>query len=163
MSLPGGSCLMKVMVVRVQNKQTKTERREVRKQVGKLQNQVVSNDTRGRYHEAFAAFCRFAGMNLQQLASDVTKIDTVPGKLHWIHVGRRWTKELRQLRSSERPVSHPSSQTSFTVQLETHCHLEQVRNAGSGYALEPFYGDVVCWADVWMGLPISRKHDNGRL
>ena len=68
---------MKVMVVRVQNKQTKTERREVRKQVGKLQNQVVSNDTRGRYHEAFAAFCRFAGMNLQQLASDVTKIDTV--------------------------------------------------------------------------------------
>lgn len=68
---------MRVMVVRVQNKQTKTERREVRKQVGKLQNQVVSNDTRGRYHEAFAAFCRFAGMNLQQLASDVIKIDAV--------------------------------------------------------------------------------------
>ena len=65
------------MGVRIQHKETKSERREVRKQVGKLQNQGVSGDTRGRCLEAFSAFCRFAGMNLTQLASDVTKIDAV--------------------------------------------------------------------------------------
>ena len=62
---------------KIQHKETKSERREIRKQVGKLQNQVVSSDTRSRYAESFAAFCRFAGMNLQQLAADITKIDPV--------------------------------------------------------------------------------------
>lgn len=62
---------------KVQHKETKSERREVRKQVGKLSNQVVTGNTRGRYSEAFTAFCRFSGTGLQELSRDVTKIDSL--------------------------------------------------------------------------------------
>ena len=62
---------------KVPHKETKADRRAVRKQVGKLESQIVGSNTRGRYAEAFAAFCRFARVNLKELASDVSKMDNI--------------------------------------------------------------------------------------
>lgn len=63
------------MPIKVQHKDTKAERKEARRAVGKLENHLVSLETQKRYQDVFQLFCSFTGMRVAQLASDLEELD----------------------------------------------------------------------------------------
>ena len=59
----------------IKQQATKQHRRQERRKIGRLENQVVNLSTSDRYHQHFHQFASFAGQSLSSLKEDVSRLD----------------------------------------------------------------------------------------